>query len=339
MTTRKDVAHLARVSEATVSRVFSDHPSVKPETKRRVLQAAQELGYAPHALARAVARKRSQNIGVVLPYLPDRPLFSYDYVADILNGIALTVRNRGYDLVLFQRPIHEHGTLQRFFDSKKIDGAIFLGLTQYDHQALLDLQSAEQYFVMIGYRSPELMHLAINADHFKGSFQAVAHLIAQGHRRIALINGERYYSDSTLREEGVRAACSAYDFMDCTVYHGSYDQRWGAEFVDIYLALSPRPTAVLAANDLIAFGFMQALKSRGIRPGLDVAIVGYDDSHIAELLDPPLSSVRVPHFEMGLRAAEELINNIERGTVGHAALPPVDVELVVRASSAYRFEQ
>lgn len=336
MATRKDVARLASVSVATVSRVFSNDPRVKNETRQKVLKAAKTLHYEPNALARAVALRQSHNIGLVVHVYPNRRLFAYDYFNAILDGLADEARTHHYDIVLLQRSITNPIPFNRYFSNKKIDGAIFIGATLDDQPTLYELARTGNVFVVIGHELPHLEHMTVNVNHIQGSFDAIAHLYQQGHHNIAFINGEDFYSDSHQRIQGIRLAMSNWRDLVVHIYRGRYDAETGYEMTDIILQQQPRPTAIFTANDLIALGVSQKLKSEGLEPGRDIALVGYDDSQLAAFHDPPLSSVHVPLYDLGKTAGMQLFELI-RAKKNQLNTPPASpylpARLIIRASS------
>ncbi|MBE3555076.1 MAG: LacI family DNA-binding transcriptional regulator [Thermicanus sp.] len=331
MITRKEVAKRAGVSEATVSRVFTNHPSVKKETKEKVLRVAEELGYTPNALAQSVARRRSMNIGVVVPYVPKVHIFSHDYFSEIISGIGEVAQEHGYDLVLFHRHLHQDMDYRRYYMNKKVDGTILLGTRMEEQEALADLYRHDLPFVLISNMLEMAPQYSILADHQRGSYEAMRHLVRLGHRRIAFLNGPDSYMDSIYRRKGVEQAREEWNLRGLLYFQGDFSRTSGLRFADLFVQLDPRPTAVFAANDRMAIGFMQGLKQHGVFPGLEVAIVGYDNSQIAQFSDPSLTTVHVPHFEMGKMAVEVLIRQLDEKKIHGPHILPT--ELIVRESS------
>lgn len=331
MITRKDVAERAGVSEATVSRVFTNHPAVKPETREKVLRIAEELGYTPNALAQSVARRRSMNIGIVVPYIPKVHIFSHDYFSEIISGAGEMAQQYGYDLVLFHRHAHQETDYRKYYLNKKVDGTILLGTKIEEQEVLGDLYRQNAPFVLISNVLEMAPQFSVLADHQRGSYEAMQHLVRLGHRRIAFLNGPESYQDSIMRRKGVEQARDEWKLREILYFQGDFSRTSGLRFADLFVGLDPRPTAIFAANDRMAIGFMQGLKQHGVFPGLEVAIVGYDNSQIAQFSDPSLTSVHVPHFEMGKLAVEVLIRQLEGKTIHGPHILPT--ELIVRESS------
>ncbi|KGE17173.1 LacI family DNA-binding transcriptional regulator [Paenibacillus wynnii] len=339
---RKEVAELAGVSEATVSRVLNNVGPLKEETKQKVLAAAKELGYVPSSLARSFARKRSGNLGVVMPYLPKARLFSAYYFSEILSGIGSKAREEGYDLLmLFRDP---DGTLDYsgMFGMRKIDGCIILGAKDEPEElhALRHIRDEGQPFCVINQHFEGEGFFEVDADHEVGSWQAVKHLIQQGHRKIAFLNGPPEYSNSRDRHNGyVRALKEEGLEWDSTLqFKGNFSRRSGIQAAAGMVAVLDRIDAIFAANDRMAIGLQQGFREQGIPDQRIPAIVGYDDSDAAELTNPALSSVRVPFYQLGEIAASRVLQMMEDGTSSELLREPKQIklptELVVRASSS-----
>ena len=185
---RKLVAQLAGVSEATVSRVLSGSAAVKEPTRRRVLEAVEELGYVPSSLARQFAKRKSGNLGVVLPYLPKVHLFSTYYFSEILGGISETARREGADLLLVTSdPLDEAG-YDGLFGTRKVDALILLGSRDQDQEraALRELELRDRPYVLVNQRMDGLEHRTVEADHRDGSRLAALHLLDEGWERPVL---------------------------------------------------------------------------------------------------------------------------------------------------------
>ncbi|MBW4080810.1 LacI family DNA-binding transcriptional regulator [Paenibacillus sp. S150] len=337
---RKEVAELAGVSEATVSRVLNNVGPLKEKTKQKVLAAARELGYTPSSLARSFARRRSGNLGVVMPYLPKARLFSAYYFSEILSGIGSRAREEGYDLLMIFRDADEPLDYCGLFRMRKVDACIVLGAKEEDGElaALRQLRQEGHPYCLINQHFPGEAFHEVDADHVEGCQLAVRHLLEQGFTRIAFLNGPQAYSNSRDRLEGyVRALREAGIPLDPSLmFEGNFSRRSGIAAAKAIAAQLERIEAVAAANDRMAIGLQQGLRELGIPGERMPAIVGYDDSDAAELTTPALSSVRVPFYQLGELAAAKVLElpesgseNAERGLI-RVKLP---AKLVVRASS------
>lgn len=329
------MAELAGVSEATVSRVLNDVGPVKEETRRKVKEAAEHLGYVPSAIAQQFARRRSGNIGVILPFVPKVHLFRAYYFSEILSGIGEAVKRFDYDLLLIFRDAGAPLDYAKLFRMRKIDACIVLGAqdTEEERAALAELRAGQYPFYLVNQRFDEEGYLSVDADHLTGSYEAVADLIRKGYRRIAFMNGPDIYSNSRDRFAGYKRALeeAGIALSEERLLQGNYSRKSGYEAAGEVAdkVASGTIDAVFAANDRMAIGLMAGLRERGIEAGKHIAVVGYDDSEAARIVHPQLSTVAVPFFEMGKRAAELLLEEPDTAPAG-IVLP---VELVIRESS------
>ncbi|QDY82705.1 LacI family transcriptional regulator [Paenibacillus polymyxa] len=340
---RKEVAELAGVSEATVSRVLNATGPIKEDTRKRVLDVANQLGYVPSALARNFARSKSGHLGVVMPYVPKAHLFSAYFFSEMLSGIGNKARDSGLDLLLLFRKPGERMDYSSLFRQQRVDSCIILGAKD-DHdevEALRKLQEEGRPFCVMNHHFEGQSFCEVDADHVEGSRTAVNHLIEQGYRRIAFLNGPDTYSNSTERLKGYLIALQEADieYDHELVLEGNYSRRSGLEASATILDKLDNIDAVFAANDRMALGVMQGLRERGLAVEQFPAFVGYDDSDAAEMAVPPLSSVRVPFYEMGELAASKLIPGSQDTipalelTGGDPIRELLSTALIVRASS------
>lgn len=328
---------MAGVSEATVSRVLNNTGPIRGETKQRVLEAAEQLNYFPNAIAKNFALKRSGNLGVVLPFVPNIRIFSTYYFSEILSGIGVEVKKRGYDLLLLFRQPDEVMDYTLLFKTQKIDACIVLGARNSfeEKKALNELTSNSFPFCLVNQHYEGEQFSEIDADHFNGSFLAVKHLIDQGYRNIAFLNGPLEYSNSFDRLQGYRKALHEGNIpiRDSYIFEGNYSRTSGYSAVKWMLPLLKEVDAVFAANDRMAIGLIQGLREHDYVAGRDIAVVGYDNSDAATLSDPTLSTVHVPFYEMGRMAASKVLDPLNSGVnegFFHEKLP---TQLIIRKSS------
>lgn len=337
---RKEVAELAGVSEATVSRVLNNVGPLKEETKERVLAAALRLGYTPSSLAQSFARRRSGNLGVVMPYLPKARLFSAYYFSEILSGIGSKAREEGYDLLMLFRSANEPMDYNGLFKMRKIDACIVLGAKEEPGElaSLRRLKEEGHPFCLINQHFEGEDFNEVDADHVEGSWQAVNHLLEQGFKRIAFLNGPASYSNSRDRFTGYARALeeSGIPLDTSLLFEGNFSRKSGVLAAKEMAANLSKIDAIVAANDRMAIGVQQGLLELGIPPHRMPAIVGYDDSDAAELTRPALSSVRVPFYELGEIAAAKVLE-LQGGSTSAISSQVIQVklptELVIRASS------
>lgn len=339
---RKEVAELAGVSEATVSRVLNNVGPLKEDTKQRVIAAAQKLGYTPSSLAQSFARKRSGNLGVIMPYLPKARLFSAYYFSEILSGIGSKAREEGYDLLMIFRDADEPLDYCGLFRTRKVDACLVLGAKE-EHgelEALRSLKREGYPFCLINQHFAGEGFHEVDADHVEGSRIAVEHLVGQGFNRIAFLNGPSVYSNSRDRLAGYTRAMTeaGLPIDNSLIYEGNFSRRSGAAAAKEMIRHLDRIEAVAVANDRMAIGLQQGLREHGIHDRRMPAIVGYDDSDAAELTTPSLTSVRVPFFQLGEIAAGKVleltsVSGSEKEAVRIQIKLPA--ELIVRDSSLY----
>ncbi|TBL76288.1 LacI family DNA-binding transcriptional regulator [Paenibacillus thalictri] len=334
MVTRKEVAALAGVSEATVSRVLNGVGPMKEETRQRVLEAAEQLNYHPNAIAQSFARGRSGNLGVVLPYVPKVHLFSTYYFAETLSGIGAKAAEKGYDLLLKFRSPETESDYTTLFQRQKVDACIILGArnTPEERESLLRLKEGGLPFCLVNQHFEDAELCEVDADHVTGSYSAVSHLLARGHRKIAFLNGSPEYSNSADRLLGYRQALqeAGRQLEPELLFEGNYSRSSGYRIAEEIV--KAQPDAVFAANDRMAVGLMQRMRELGIQPGKDIAIAGYDNSDAAKIADPPLTSVAVPFFEMGALAAEKVLSMVHEDGTGLVIREKLQTQLVVRQS-------
>jgi len=335
---RKDVAKLAGVSEATVSRVFNEVGPIREETKQKVLQAAAELGYYPNAIAQSFAKGKSNNIGVIVPYLPKVHLMSTHYFSELLSGIGAKLGEKGYGLLLLFQSPNEPKDYVQLFRSQKVDGCIILGSKNIpgEIEALSKLKELQLPYCLVNQTFSGYLFHTIDADHVQGSFEAVSALLKKGFEQIIFVNGPLEYSNSSDRFQGYSSALELAGIArnDQLIFQGNYSRKSGYELAERIAPILQNSEAIFAANDRMAIGLMQGLSSHGYQAGRDYALVGYDDSEMARMTSPPLSSVKVPLFEMGQLAAEkilELLTNPEHQVINEK-LP---VTLIERATTLW----
>lgn len=341
LTNRKEVAKLAGVSEATVSRVLNGIGPMKESTRDRVLQAAKQLNYELNAVASSFARGRSGNLGVVLPHVPKVHLFSTYYFSELLGGIGEAVHSGGYGLLLlFRDPtaVYDYVSLYR---TQRVDACIILGSSavETEKEAVHRLADERLPFCVMDQRFDHPLLNIVAADHEQGSYDAVKHLIGKGYGRIGFLNGAPQYSNSRDRLAGYRKALLEAGIAedDTLVYEGNYSRTSGRRAaVQVYRDLD-RLDAIFVGNDRMAIGLMQGLRELGCSLPDDLKIVAYDDSDAASFTEPPLTTVRVPFYEMGRLAADRLLKQLADKEKSDASAPLIreklPAELVIRKSS------
>jgi DNA-binding LacI/PurR family transcriptional regulator len=332
--TSADVAIEAGVSRTTVSFVLNGRTDVKipDETRRRVLQAAEDIGYHPHAPARQLAGGRSHILALVMRQTPEQ-IASDAVLAETLRGLAAAARTRGFRVMV--EPLANegpHASYAGLLRSQHADGLVISGPRTDDPQ--LDALVRDGFPIVLQGARRDLDVASIDIDNVAGARGAVEHLIALGHRRIACItNAPLVYTAAQERLDGYRAALAAAGIAEdpALIATGDFDAQSGHAAMVALLATTTFD-AVFVASDVVALGAISALRDAGRRIPDDVSVVGFDDIPLAVYFDPPLTTVRLPAFELGQAAGQALLDRIaDRSAPDRTLLP---TELIVRASTA-----
>lgn len=332
--TARDVAEMAGVSRTTVSFVLNDVPGVRisDDTRQRVIAAAQQLSYYPDATARRMVTGRTNVIGFVLRQSPDQ-VFADQFLPQVLNGLTHAAAAQGYHVMIEPiPPENKTGAYLRLVHERHVDGIILSG-PRFDDEELLRFHAQGWPVVMLG-QLPKADLLFVDIDNVGSAATATRHLIKLGHRHIALItNAGRTYTAAADRLAGYQQALEAagIPYDETLVEFGDFSPHSGVKSMDRLLQLSPRPTAVFAASDTVALGALQAIRVRGLRVPDDVALVGFDDVPLSELVDPPLTTIRLPAYGLGWGAADLLIRAINQEVIRQRSVL-LESTLIVRQS-------
>ncbi|MCL4514209.1 MAG: LacI family transcriptional regulator [Firmicutes bacterium] len=336
--TIKDVARIADVSPSTVSRVIAGHPRISVATQQKVRKAMRELGYHPNEIARSLVTRTTNTLGLVIPYAAENA-FANPFFPEVLRGIGTVAQSAGFLMLLGAGSTEKEGrnlSLQ-MLRRRRVDGVILLGVRAGD-QLIEDLLEEEHSFVVIG-RVPDDRVAWVNNDNVAAARQVVEHLIHLGHRRIALVNGPDDFVVCQDRLEGYRQALAAHGmgFDPALVADGRFTESGGAEAAETLLKIpgGERPTAIFAIDDLMALGVVRAARAKNLRIPQDLAVAGFNDDPIAAHLEPALTTVRIPIFQMGAAAAGMLIGLVTRELDRPAQLI-LPAELVIRQSCGGR---
>jgi LacI family transcriptional regulator len=324
-----DVAAKAKVSIATVSRVMNNSPHrVKKATRERVLAAVNELNYCPSALAKGLLANKTRTVGVLIPDIAN------PYYAEIVRGIQAVAGDSGYAITLYNTNRCDEGMLRYIYllREKLADGIIFSGGIIDRRKTLAALQDLKEKVVVIGRHNVNVP--AVLVDNTGGLTKAVEHLHKLGHRDIAYIGGPEGSNTARDRLTGFRVALAelGIPFEKKWVQKGTWQPESGYQQALALLAQSPRPSAIIAANDLMAFGALRAAYELGLPVPGKVAIVGFDNVPMAAFSTPPLTSLEVPMYRLGATAMEMMIDLL----AGKDVLRQIKfaTTLRIRASSA-----
>lgn len=328
--TSADVAALAGVSRTTVSFVLNGRDvGISPATRERVLEAARRLGYHPSAPARQLAGGRSQTIGLVLRQSPEQ-VAGDAFVAEMIRGLTTAARSSGYGVIVetLEPDAERYEALIR---SRRADGLVISGPRAGEPE--LEGLVAEGVPVVLQGSLPGVDIPSVDVDNRAGAQRAVEHLLALGHRRIACItNAPISYTSARERVEGYEAALreGGIEPDPNWVVEAAFDAPSGHRAMERLLARMD-PEAVFVASDVVALGAITALRRARRRVPEDISIIGFDDIPVAAYLDPPLTTIRLPAYELGHAVGRVLIDRIETPAVATRTLLPT--ELVIRGST------
>lgn len=332
--TIKDVAKRAGVSPSTVSRVIADHPRISPETKEKVRAIMSELGYYPNAIARSLVNQTSNSIGLVRSRLTEEN-FANPFFPAVIQGISSVAHKHKLSLVLstgktFQQEDEECLSLLR---QRRVDGVILLA-SHRDDQLIPRLTQDGFPFVLIGrYEGSEEINW-VNNDNFEDAKTAVRYLLNKGHTQIACLDGDPRYVVSADRLLGYERAFLDHNLEvpSNLVEHSEFSVEGGYQATHRLLARQEPFSALFAVDDVVAIGAMRALQERGIKVGSEVAVVGFNDTILGACVQPALTSVHVPIYELGQIAVQMLTAQIYgSGVYHHHQMLPAS--LVVRDSA------
>ncbi len=333
MPTLEEVARVARVSRATVSRVINGSPRVSPEAHDAVTRAVAELGYIPNRAARSLVTRRAGSIAVVVPEAGSR-IFAQPFFAGVLKGVSSGLVDSELQLVLLLAPDEgDNHRLVRYLQGGHVDGALVV--SHHESDDLVDEILTSRLPVVFGgrplVRVPGVSASYIDVDNVGGARDATRHLIQAGRRRIATVTGPSDMPAGVDRLAGWRDAVNEAGLPADAFVEGDFTADGGAAAVVRLLDKHPDIDAVFFASDLMAAAGMRELQSRGKRVPDDVAIVGFDDSDLARTTSPPLSSVRQPVEEFGKGMVELLLAKLA-GDPEPAEPVMLKTRLVVRQS-------
>jgi len=327
-TTSKDVAELAGVHPSTVSRVINGDSRISEKTKERVLLVIKKLGYTPNAIARGLKTKRTYILGILVPDITN-PFF-----AEIARGVEDAANKNNFNVILCNtddKPKKERTYLEILME-KRIDGLI-LGTAHIQDKSILELEKKKFPYILISRNIERLDKNCIIIDDVAGGIMATEYLINLGHQRIAHITGPLQTRSALNRLKGYKLALEKYgiEYSDELVGEGDFRIKGGYQVMKKFLKLTEPPTAIFAANDLLALGAMQAIQKKNFRIPDDFSVIGFNDIELASFVYPPLTTIRQPMMEMGALAVKMLIKIIEEGEFNQRK-EVLEPKLIIRES-------
>lgn len=303
-----DVARESGYSMATVSRVVNGSTNVKPDTRKKILETIERLGYRPNAVARGLASKKTTTVGVVIPDI------SNSFFAEVARGIDDIASMYKYNIILSNsdKNIEKELSLINTLLEKQVDGLLFMGgeVTE-DHLTIFNSSSVP--IVLAATKDPKNIFPSVDINHKKAAFDATNAFISTGHKRIAFISGpltdpltgyERFQGYKQALEE------ANITFDENLVRVGNYHYKSGMDASSYFLGLDNKPTALLAASDEMAVGAIHAIQDKGFNVPNDIEVRGFDNIPISSMVRPLLSTVAQPQYDIGAVAMRFLTKHI-----------------------------
>ena len=328
--TLKDIAERAGVTSATVSMVINNKPNISEATRKKVMKIAKELNYYPNVIARGLATKKSNSIGVIVPNLAS------SFVVRVLQGIKSTNRDIEYTVQLFDtvgQKESEAQLFQRLARERRIDGVILISSTVTDEE--LNIFREESVPSIVVARKCESLD-SVYVNNEQGAMDATDYLIGKGHSRIACVITEKQGVPTAERLLGYKNSMEQHNipFTQDLLFVVEDDSMGnGIEVFHRLREVQPPVTAVFVpAGDMVAIGLIKEAKKKGVRVPQDFAVVGFDDIPAAEVVEPSLTTVRQPKLEMGDYAINMIVDKIEGRESGikHKELP---TKFIIRESA------
>jgi len=322
----KDIAKQAGVSHSTVSRALAEHPLIPEPTRRRIQRLARKLDYTPNAIARGLVTQRTHAIGVIVTSIAD------PFVGEVVRGIEQIAGDQRYRVFLgtsHNDPVREVN-LVKAMREWRVDGVI-VASSRVGSLYKPMLKEIGVPIVLINNQHLGAYIHSVGVDDTRGAELATQYLISLGHKIIGHIRGPIEHLASQNRVAGYRRglAKAGIAYNPGLIIAGDGSAEGGASATQ-FLSRHLRPTAIFCYNDMTAIGVLAALKKNGVRVPQDISLIGYDDIHLAQYVDPPLTTIRQPKDEMGQLAARMLLDLVEGKKVGNVILSG---ELIVRNST------
>jgi LacI family transcriptional regulator len=302
--TIKDVARESGVNISTVSRALNNGYGVNDQTREHVISVAARLNYRPNRIARGLVTGRSHSLGLIVSDIRN-PFF-----AEVARGAADAARTGNCDLVLCNSDLDADKQMQyvQSLLEKRIDGILMNSVSMLSRDQQAQLAASGVPIVLLNRSASNRTFSTVCADNESGGAMAARYLLDLGHRKIAHLTGPRQHGNLSDRTRGfVRTLQAAKNPVQPVVLHGKFNFGGGADLTKKLLDEHPDVTAIFAANDVMAFGVVQAALERGLRIPEDLSLIGFDNIEFSGIVHPPLTTIHQPKYEMGYAAVEILL--------------------------------
>ncbi len=331
--TLADIAESLQISPSTVSRALSNHPDISAETKEKVANLAKELNYFPNSIAQSLQKKSTKTIGVIVPEI------KHHFFSSVISGIEDVAYTEGYTIMVCQsNESHEREVINtKALMSNRVAGILVSAsqtIENSDHFRMLQKQGIPLVLFDRIYEDIGVSQVVV--DDFNGAFKAVEHLIQSGYKKIAHLAGFKSLSIGYNRKQGYLAALNKYNIPidEEMIVSGGFDEEDGAEGFEKLLEIGKQPDAIFGVNDPVIVGAYIKIKEKGLRIPEDIALVGFSDAPITMYLDPPITTVDQPGYEMGHKAVQILLEQIKNPLESYEAKTEiVETELIIRGST------
>jgi DNA-binding LacI/PurR family transcriptional regulator len=335
--TIKDIAKALGLSTSTVSRALRDSYEISPETKKLVLQYAEKINYHPNPIALSLKERRSRSIGVIVAEIAN------SFFSQTIDGIESVANNNGYNVIISQsRESHDKELVNlNYLTSRSIDGLIVsVSAETRDFSSFKELFDRGMPIVFFDRIVNDIDTHKVIVNNYKGAYDAVTHLINNGYTSIAAVSGSELLSISKERLEGYKAALQQNGFtvndnmIKCCPNGGRVVEEVDLAVGEL-LSLPTKPDAILSLSDKLTTGCLRILKSRNISVPGEMGLIGFSNSDLTELIEPPLSIIKQPALEMGEIATNQLLQLIEsKRPVTEFETTVLEPQLIIRQSSA-----
>jgi DNA-binding LacI/PurR family transcriptional regulator len=307
--TLKDVAKYCNVSPSTVSRVLANNPKISEETREKVYSAIEKLNYYPNVIARSLANKSTKILGLILPRAAE-DLFKNLFFIQIMSGISIYAQKKGYYIMYaFSKDEKEElNYVENYVNSKLVEGIILL-ISRHNDKCVDYLSNLKYPFAVVGRPESAENILWVDNDNFQAMYNVVNTIIQRGHRKIAFIGGSKEMNMSRDRLDGYKKALQTHGISidnDMICEEEEFTEACGYEALNKIIRLKT-PTAVVATDDLLAFGALRAINDKGLK----IAAAGFNNIPLAAYQRPSLSSVDINAEKLGYHAAKLLIDRFE----------------------------
>jgi len=339
--TIRDVAKLAGVSVSTVSLVFNNKGYVSSQTKAKVLEAAEKLGYAPSMIARKFATGKTNTIGLLAFISHEHPLGGF--YMPVISGIIDVCGKANYAFQLDIKGEDKKGVLNkskifvRIAKQKMLDGLLVLSHWPLQFEDIFNLLELKFPFVIVESGLSNHRVNCVEIDNFTGACKAVEYLLKLGHKRIGYISGPVDQKDAQDRLKGYIETLRQHKISldEDLIYYGDFHKRSGYKGMNRLLSLSSPPSAVFVANDNMCLGAMKAINKKGLSIPEDISVIGFDDIEAAAHTTPSLTTIHQPRYVLGQKAAELLIETMKNRSSQDPKRVLLNTELIIRDSCAY----